>query len=108
MGQVLPPNTLRTTLNYYLTPEQGGTTVFYPGTAGNYRRKHDSHEKDIFDIREHPEKVSLDKQGFELVKHPSFNHDLGNAETVKTEVYDDTAALLKRAYVSEIHILYRC
>lgn len=101
MGQVLPPNTLHTTLNYYLTPENGGTKVFYPGTAGNYRRKHDPHDVDVFDIREASETIEVDRQGFQLVRHSSLNHDLSDVDFVKTKVYEDTAELLKKSYVDQ-------
>ncbi|KAK4494239.1 hypothetical protein PRZ48_014537 [Zasmidium cellare] len=105
MGQVLPPNTLHTTLNYYLTPDKGGDKIFYPGTAGNYRRKHEPHDVNIFDLRESSEKVEVDKQGFQLVQHSALDNDLTDPDFVKTKVYDDTAELLKKATgASRVHV----
>lgn len=89
-------SSIRASLSYYLAPEQGGTDAFFPGTASAYRRKHDVREVDIVDMRTVFETFSIDKQGFELIKHKlPLDEDFLDSERVKAIVYSETAEFLK-------------
>jgi hypothetical protein len=94
-----PTHSVKTTLNYYLKPEQGGSTSFYPGTAGNYRRKLNEQVVQITDIRGSENSFRLDKQGFELRRHVCSEKDFEDEAVVKDVVYHETAEMLKKAYV---------
>ncbi len=68
--------TVTAELQYYLDPSLGGDDHFYPGTAGNYRRKKDIHAMSVTDMRGSEQEFSLDKQGFEVHKHESTEKDI--------------------------------
>jgi hypothetical protein len=94
-----PTHIVNTTLNYYLEPEHGGSTFFYPGTAGNYRRKFNEQAVQVTDVRGSETDFRLDKQGFEVRRHVSAEKDFADEDVVKDVVYKETAELLKKAYV---------
>ncbi|KAF7187299.1 Hydroxylase/desaturase asaB [Pseudocercospora fuligena] len=87
-------------LTYYLTPEPGGLTVTYPGTAGDKLRKHDSRAVRVQDLRscqDGGKDFTLDRSGFQLVGHDCAERDFHDPERVKTVAYEETEALLKKA-----------
>lgn len=91
-----PMHTVRTTLNYYLPPSKGGTTVYYPGTASDKRRKHQPREVDVTDIRGREADFSLDVQGFQVVEHESREKTFDNDERIKQDYYPECAAVVKQ------------
>ena len=95
-----PTRAVDTTLNYYLEPSQGGSSSFYPGTAGNYRRKFDEQPVQVSNIRGSETDFKLDKQGFELRRHVCNEKEFADEDVVKDVVYKETAELLKKAYVN--------
>ena len=97
--QKAPTHVVDTTLKYYLEPSRGGSTSFYPGTAGSYRRKFDEQPVQVTDMRGSENKFKLDKQGFELRRHVCTEKDFVDEVVVKDVVYKETAELLKKAYV---------
>ena len=96
MAQAAATRTVHTNLNYYLLPSEGGTKVFYPGTAGNYRRRHDPHAVDITDVRGSEHAFKVDVHGFQVVDHPVSEKRFEDEEVIKSAAYTETAALLKK------------
>lgn len=97
MGAAPPQlHVVRTTLNYYLDPSQGGEAVYYPGTAGDKRRKHNPREVDVMDIRGNEEDFSLDKQGFQVVDWPSAEKAFDDDHKIKQVYYPDCENLLRK------------
>jgi hypothetical protein len=94
-----PTHVVNTTLNYYLEPSQGGSTSFYPGTAGNYRRKFNEQAVQVTDLRGSENNFRLDKQGFQVRRHICTEKDFADEDVVKDVVYKEISELLKKVYV---------
>lgn len=92
------PSSINTRLNYYLEVDQGGTTVSYPGTAGDKLRKFDIVEKQVTDMRSCEEFFTLDRNGFQLVQNKSRERLFDDEAQVKALVYRETEDLLKAVY----------
>ena len=90
-----PAHIVKTTLNFYLDPEKGGHTGFFPGTASSLRRKFDPAPVDVRDFRDRTAEFELEKQGFQLVEHKSAEKDFKDDDQIKAVVYPETEALLK-------------
>lgn len=95
------PACVSTTLNYYVTPENGGTEYIYPATASNYTRVHDTQPASITDLRsvEGECPAVLDVQGFQLVQHSCSEQDWTDPSRVKDVAYKENVELLKKVYV---------
>lgn len=95
---VLSPHDVQTTLNY-LKPT-GELPVTYAGTppVGKPRSniEFDPHTVVIHDVRGKEDTVSLDKTGFQFVKHESAEKDFLDEELIKTKYYKEVEDLLKR------------
>ena len=87
---------INTSVNYHLDPKDGESETVIVGTASSYRRRHDPHTVQAYDIRGHEEDFSLDKQGFEYRSHPPIDFDVSEEHT-KTVVYSEIAEYLKKA-----------
>ena len=97
------PSAVRTRLNYYLEPANGGTTVTYPGTAGDKLRAHDSHEVTITDIRSCKSRASLDSHGFQLVAHTAAEKSFVEDPQIEAGYYEEVKELLKNTRVLLSH-----
>ena len=87
----------KTKLNYYVTPENGGTTDFLSGYTGQFRKKFDTHPMTITDMRSvGPENFSLNVQGFQLEKHTSTEKEWSDMESIKNVAYKEGVELLKQ------------
>jgi hypothetical protein len=89
------PHVVPTTIQYWLDPEKGGYKVFYPGTAGGYRRKHDPRPTQITDVSGHEEEFSLEKQGFTYIHHESKEKEFADDEATKERLYPEVIEMLK-------------
>ncbi len=90
------PRDIQTTLNYFKDNEDGSpphpTYVDRPET---YNRPFVTHPATIHDLRGREDEFSLDKQGFQLVKHTSVEKDFLDDEHIKAVYYPETEQLLK-------------
>ncbi|KAM3424083.1 hypothetical protein BST61_g11367 [Cercospora zeina] len=100
------PKTVQTTLNYYLTPEKGGSKDIYPGRAANYRQKFDVHPASVTDIRTTGEDFSLDEQGFQVEKHNCSEKEWKDDDKIREIAYPEVRDLVKRVTgASHVHII---
>lgn len=88
---------VETILNYHLDSGNGGEQVFYPGTAGNYRRQFDARAIQVKDIRGHEEDFCLDQQGFQILRHESKEKEFADEDEVKDVIYEEVIEMLKEA-----------
>ncbi len=86
-----------TTLYYYLELKDGGIIQTYPGTAFEKRRKHVPHEMKIKDLRPVVSDFTLDKCGFEMVKHESKEKDFLDEDHVRETYYPEVIDIVKKA-----------
>lgn len=96
-----------TTLYYFLEVKDGGIIQTYPGTAFEKRRKHVPHEMNIKDLREVKDKFTLDKNGFQLVQHPTaMDKDFLDEQQIKDVYYPECQRLMKKMTgASEVQIV---
>ncbi|MDP6389986.1 MAG: CmcJ/NvfI family oxidoreductase [Alphaproteobacteria bacterium] len=73
-------------------------TFIYPPTSGKdpMRPKLDPHEVRIYDARDIADTLSLDKQGFELMRHQSRVENFYDDGQVEAVYYAETEALVKQ------------
>ena len=86
---------VNTTLNYYLDPSKGGHTTYKIGTSDYYRRKFDTHDVQINDIRGQEDQFSLETHGFQHCKHSSAEKDFNDDDHVKAVAYPEIEQLIK-------------
>ena len=87
------------TLNYRLDITKGGDEIIWGGTYGQMRRKYEKAPVRIFDERGHEDNFSLDKQGFQLVKHKTEKRVLvDEVVPVRGSEYDDECADLMKKW----------
>ena len=86
---------LTATLNYYLEPNKGGDAVFYPGTAGDKRRRQAPVQVEIEDIRACKEQPTLDTQGFQLIKEASCEKEFDDEDRIKDNYHEECAQIVK-------------
>ncbi|KLO08365.1 methyltransferase [Schizopora paradoxa] len=99
---VLPaPHDVPTTLNYYTPIGDDSEPPFTyaidppPGVpTSNYGQ--DPHPTIIHDVRGKEDTVSLDKTGFQFVKHVSEEKDFLDEDRIKSVYYKEVEALLKK------------
>ncbi|KAF7193587.1 hypothetical protein HII31_05051 [Pseudocercospora fuligena] len=91
-----PSKKLTATLNYYLEPDKGGDAVFYPGTAGDKRRRQAPVRVEVEDMRACREQPALDTQGFQLIEEPSCEKKFDDEERIKSIYHDECAQIVKR------------
>lgn len=91
----LPPPVVTANINYYLELNEGGTNVIYPGTAGDKLRRYNSTLVQITDVRNCDDQFTLDTHGFQFVQHKSAEATFDDEARVKSDVYTETAELLK-------------
>ncbi|KAK4496464.1 hypothetical protein PRZ48_012444 [Zasmidium cellare] len=90
------PRVVRTTMNFALDPALGGVETYTLGTADYYKRKFSPASVEVKNIRGSEDDFSLNKQGFQLVKHISSEKDFVDNDHIKKVVYPEVEELLKR------------
>lgn len=89
---------VETVINYFHPDEE---RVFYPGTAGYQRRKFNTRQVTINDLRGREEDFTLDKNGFQVLRAGWSEHDVvDEPDHVKLVVFPETILQVKQAYVS--------
>ena len=94
----LPPQTLRTTLNYHLEPERGGAEIWCPGTVMDKRRPHEHKDVDVTNVRGHEANFTLDKQGFQwgAFSTSAADEDFDDKSKIEGQYYRDVVAHVKK------------
>ena len=89
------PTYVETTVNYF--PKEGGTMTYTPGSAAFYKRKFTPTTVRVQDIRGSEAEFSLDKQGFQFVRHHSEQGDFSDEAHIKEFYFAETEKLIQRA-----------
>lgn len=89
--------TVKTVLQYQLTPEHGGTDEIWPGLVKALRVPRVSVECEVKDVRGFESRYSLDRQGFQWVHWPSAQQTWDDDDEIKRVYYPDCEHLLKKA-----------
>ena len=88
---------VETSINYF---DLSNDRVFYPGTAGYQRRKFDTKQMTINDLRGREQDFTLDKNGFTVLKGGWSEEDVEDSpEHIKNVVFPETIEKVKQAYV---------
>ncbi|KAF2426611.1 GA4 desaturase family protein [Tothia fuscella] len=82
-------------LNYYLDPSQGGITHYTPGTAGILRRKFDTQEVRIQDLRGQEDKFNFHQSSFQVSKFDIDMEGKTNDE-MKRDIYPQAEEFIKK------------
>lgn len=96
---VLSPHDVPTTLNYY-TPI--GTEAPYqyvydaPKDQPSHNLGNESHAVVVHDVRGRESEFTLDKNGFQFIKHESAEKDFLDDEKIEEEYYREVEELLKK------------
>ena len=89
---------VETNINYF---DLSNDRVFYPGTAGYQRRKFNTKQMTINDLRGREQDFTLDKNGFTVLKGGWSEEDVEDSpEHIKNVVFPETIEKVKQAYVS--------
>jgi hypothetical protein len=86
---------VKTTINYYLDPSEGGISWYTPGTAMIVRRKFDTRPVQIHDIRGHEAEFTINKQAFQLCKYNTAATEFTDEE-IKKVMYPEVEELVKK------------
>ena len=84
-----------TSINYFREPDSG-ERIFTAGSAGFHRRKHNTVQSVVHDIRDQEDEFKLDKQGFEFHHWKSAVTDFRNDEEVKNIYYKEVEEFVKK------------
>jgi hypothetical protein len=87
---------VQTTINYHPAGLDGELNTVIPGTAGSYRRKFDVAPVTIKDIRGQETLFSIEKQGFQILKHTSEEKEFLDKDQIKGVVFPEVVELLKK------------
>lgn len=97
---VLPaPHDVPTTLNYYSPIGEEAPFIYVKDPPAGVEKNNigtDPHPATIHDVRGKEDSVSLDKTGFQFVKHVSEEKDFLDEERIKTVYYKEVEELLKK------------
>jgi len=96
---VLSPHDVHTTLNYiHQDTDEAPYNYVEAPPAGKPRTnlREDPHPVVIRDVRGREDTVSLDKTGFQFVKHISEEKDFLDEERITTRYYKEVEELLKK------------
>lgn len=94
-----PQRNVATTLNYYVDPGKDGDNAFFDGTIIESRRNYAEVPVKVTDLRGQEGEFSLDRQGFELLTHPSAEKDFDVPEQIRSVYYPECAQILQSLYV---------
>lgn len=88
---------VETTVNYFHPDE---ARVFYPGTAGYQRRRHNTRTVTINDLRGREQDFTLDKNGFQVLNARWSEQDVEDKpDHIRDVVFTETIEKVKQAYV---------
>ena len=89
---------VETTLNYHLYTGERPAYYLYDPTPGPApeRPQRDKQPVSVFDVRDIMDALSLDENGFAVLRHTSSVGDFFDEALVRGAYYDETEALLKR------------
>lgn len=87
--------TVNTTLNYYLDPSIGGHTQYQIGVVDYFRRKFDTHEVEVNDVRGREDQFEINTHGFQFAKHTSKEKEFVDDSQVKRVAYPEVEDLIK-------------
>lgn len=93
-------NTVDAVLNYYVVPQDADRDPFFDGSVIETTREYSKIPTRIADLRGHENNFSLDKQGFQLVKHSTDEKDFDDDTHIKEVYYRDIEQLLKDQYAT--------
>lgn len=96
---VLTPHDVPTTLNYYqpIGDEAPYQYVYEPPTdKPSHNIGSDPHSVVVHDVRGRESEFTLDKNGFQFVKHESAEKDFTDHEKIEHEYYKEVEELLKK------------
>lgn len=93
-GQGGGPRDVKTKMNYYLDPSKGGITHYTSGTAKILRRKFDTQDIVVHDLRGQEEKFKLKPNAFQFCKWTPPATDLSMDE-VRSKVYPEAQDFIK-------------
>lgn len=95
---VLTPHDVQTTLNYYKPADEPPFNYVEDVPEGKPRTniQEDPRTVVIHDVRGKEDTVSLDKTGFQFVKHESAEKEFVDEEAIKTVYYKEVEELLKK------------
>ena len=87
---------VRTELNYFKDPEDGSPPhATYTDRPETYERPVVTHPATIHDVRGRESEYTLDKDGFEIVRHTAAEKDFLDDDVIKAGYYAETEQLLK-------------
>lgn len=92
-------NSASTILNYYVDPGKDGDHSFFDGTIIESRREYAEVPVRVRDLRRQDEEYSLDRQGFQLLMHPSIEKEFDDTARIKDVYYRECAEALQNMYV---------
>jgi hypothetical protein len=96
-SQLPKPRDVITTLHYYKDPADGGPPhASYTDRPETYYREPDSKQVTIHDIRGTEDQYTLDKTGFQIVKHASAEKGFLDDDQIKQVYYPEVEDLLKK------------
>jgi hypothetical protein len=91
------PRDIETTLNYFKANEDGSPPApTYVARPETYNRPIEPHRATVHDIRGRESEFTLDKTGFEIVKHQSAEKDFLDEEKIKQVYYKEVEDILKK------------
>ncbi|KAJ5172773.1 hypothetical protein N7492_005366 [Penicillium capsulatum] len=93
------PRNVSAILNYYIDPGKDGDNTFFDGTIIESRRSYAPVCVTVTDVRGREDEFSLDKQGFQLLTHPSVEKDFDAPEKIRNVYYPECARILQSLYV---------
>ncbi|KAF1916698.1 hypothetical protein BDU57DRAFT_574865 [Ampelomyces quisqualis] len=96
-GTAMDKHNVSTTLNYWNDPGDGShpTPIFIGKGRITNERAHNAHHFIVNDITGEEDQHSLDKTGFEYVRHQSCEEDFIDEQSIQLAYYDECKQLLK-------------
>ena len=92
------PHDILANFNYYKDPGDGSTPQpSYVGKPETYERPSETLALNVHDIRGEEDKYSLDKNGFEILRHVSEEKAFEDEEEIKRVYYPEVEGILKSA-----------
>ncbi len=92
------PRDITTTFNYFKENEDGSPPhPSYVGKPETYYRPTVPLQATVHDIRGSEDKYTLDKTGFQIVKHESEEKDFVDDDHIKSVYYPEIEDILKKA-----------
>src|SRR6266487_5680270 len=89
-SEALKPRDVVTTLHYYKDPADGGPPhASYTDRPETYYREPLSQQVTVHDIRGTEDQYTLDKTGFQIVKHASAEKDFLDDDQIKKVYYPE-------------------